>query len=315
MLTAIELGLNAVYGDDDWYKKLSVRDKIANNYVRVNDTVIAVPRIFELGSAFGAIPALIMDAIRQQDGSELADGIGQIAMGTFLFNPIPQFVKPVAEIYFNRDMFTGRDIETIADKNFPAGERADEATSEVAKMIGKYTGKAGLSPKQVDVLLRGYLGTLATTFTATVDGVLASAGTRPQGYFGDPTEAKSIIANTVGLSRFLKSPEQLSNKYVKDFYSMVKDTTEIANSIKRSADRSDIEAVKEKLEANPQAMALKTMLNNIQNRIGDLNNAMDKIRLNPNLLADEKVKRINALRDQKNQLAEQAVTIGKQFGM
>ena len=315
MLTAIELGLNAVYGDDDWYKKLSVRDKIANNYFRVNDTVIAVPRVFELGSAFGAIPALIMDAIRQQDGSELADGIGQIAMGTFLFNPIPQFVKPVAEIYFNRDMFTGRDIETIADKNFPAGERADEATSEVAKMIGKYTGKAGLSPKQVDILLRGYLGTLATTFTATVDGVLASAGTRPQGYFGDPTEAKSIIANTVGLSRFLKSPEQLSNKYVKDFYSMVKDTTEIANSIKRSADRSDIEAVKEKLEANPQAMALKTMLNNIQNRIGDLNNAMDKIRLNPNLSADEKVKRINALRDQKNQLAEQAVTIGKQFGM
>ena len=99
MLTAIELGLNAVYGDDDWYKKLSVRDKIANNYFRVNDTVIAVPRVFELGSAFGAIPALIMDAIRQQDGSELADGIGQIAMGTFLFNPIPQFVKPVAEIY------------------------------------------------------------------------------------------------------------------------------------------------------------------------------------------------------------------------
>jgi hypothetical protein len=315
MLTAIELGLNAVYGDDEWYKKLSVRDKIANNYVRVGDTVVAVPRVFELGSAFGAIPALIMDAVRQQDGSELADGLGQIAMGTFLFNPIPQFVKPVAEIYFNRDMFTGRDIETIADKRFPSGERADEATSEVAKMIGQFTGKAGLSPKQVDVLLRGYLGTLATTFTATVDGVLASAGTRPQGYFGDPTDATAIAANTIGLSRFLKSPEQLSNKYVKDFYGMVQDVTEISSSIKRSADISDVEALKEKLEANPQALPLKTMLSNMQNKINDLNDAMDKIRRNPNLPAEDKVKRINALRDQKNKLAEQAVTIGKQFGM
>jgi D-serine dehydratase len=96
---------------------------------------------------------------------------------------------------------------------------------------------------------------------------------------------------------------------------MVQDVTEISSSIKRSADISDVEALKEKLEANPQALPLKTMLSNMQNKINDLNDAMDKIRRNPNLPAEDKVKRINALRDQKNKLAEQAVTIGKQFGM
>ena len=315
MLAAIELGLNAIYGDDEWYKNLSVRDKIANNYLKAGDTVVALPRVFELGSAFGAIPALVLDAIRQQDGSELADGLGQIAMGTFFFNPIPQFAKPLVELYFNRDMFTGRDIETLADKRLPSGERADELTSEVAKLIGKYTGEANLSPKQVDVLLRGYLGTLATTFTSIVDGFLASAGTRPQGYFGDPTNPVSIGANAVGLARFVKSPEQLTNKYVKDFYTMVKDVTEITSSIKKAQDTGDIDALLEKLEANPQAMTLKPMLNRVQNRIGDLNDAMDKVRLNQNISAEDKVQRINMLREEKVRLAEQAVTMGRELGL
>ncbi len=315
MLAAIELGLNLIYGDDDWYKNLSVRDKIANNYIAAGDTVIALPRVFELGSAFGAIPALVLDAIRQQDGSELADGLGQIALGTFFFNPIPQFAKPIVELYFNKDMFTGRDIETLADKRLPSGERADELTSEVAKLIGKFTGEANLSPKQVDVLLRGYLGTLATTFTSVVDGFLASAGTRPQGYFGDPTDFTSIGANTVGLARFVKSPEQLSNKYVKDFYEMVKDVTEITSSIKKAQDTGDIDALQAKLEANPQAMTLKPMLNRIQNRIGDLNDAMDKVRLNKNISSEDKVQRINMLREEKVRLAEEAVKIGRELGL
>jgi hypothetical protein len=315
MLAAIELGLNLIYGDDDWYKNLSVRDKIANNYIAAGDTVIALPRVFELGSAFGAIPALVLDAIRQQDGSELADGLGQIALGTFFFNPIPQFAKPIVELYFNKDMFTGRDIETLSDKRLPSGERADELTSEVAKLIGKFTGEANLSPKQVDVLLRGYLGTLATTFTSVVDGFLASAGTRPQGYFGDPTDFTSIGANTVGLARFVKSPEQLSNKYVKDFYEMVKDVTEITSSIKKAQDTGDIDALQAKLEANPQAMTLKPMLNRIQNRIGDLNDAMDKIRLNKNISSEDKVQRINVLREEKVRLAEEAVKIGRELGL
>lgn len=312
MLTGIELGLNAIYGDDDWYKKLSVTDKISNNYIRVGDTVVAIPRAFEIGSAFGAIPALVMDAIRKQDGKDLADGVGQIAMGTFLFNPIPQFVKPIAEIYFNKDMFTGRDIETIADKRRPSGERADEATSEIAKMIGEYTG---MSPKKTDVLLRGYLGTLATTFTAVTDGVLASAGNRPQGYFGDPTSATSIAANAIGLSRFVKAPEQLSNKYVKDFYTMVQDVTETVTSIKDSQDARDIEAVKAKLEKNPKAMATYAALNRVESQITRINATMKSLRNNPDLPTEEKVKRLQALRDQKNLLAEQAVTMAQDFGI
>ena len=312
MLTGIELGLNAIYGDDDWYKKLSVADKINNNYVRVGDTVVAIPRAFEIGSTFGAIPALVMDAIRKQDGKDLADGVGQIAMGTFLFNPIPQFVKPIAEIYFNKDMFTGRDIETIADKRRPSGERADEATSEIAKMIGEYTG---MSPKKTDVLLRGYLGTLATTFTAVADGVLASAGNRPQGYFGDPTSATSIAANAIGLSRFVKAPEQLSNKYVKDFYTMVQDVTETVTSIKDSQDARDIEAVKAKLEKNPKAMAAYAALNRVESQITRINATMKSLRNNPDLPTEEKVKRLQSLRDQKNKLAEQAVTMAQEFGI
>ena len=313
MLTAIEMALNVIVGDEEWYEKLSVEDKIRNNYIQVAGVVIALPRAFEIGSLFGAIPALAMDAFRQRDGSEIATGLGIIATQTFLFNAMPQAVKPLVEVYFaNKESFTGREIETIADKRRPENERADEYTSELATALAQLL--PGTSPKQADVLVRGYLGTMGTTFAALSDSIFSSAGTRPQGAFGDPTSGMGTFASASGLSRFVKDPELMRNKFVKEFYNMKQDLTEVVTSMKDAAEAQDIEALKEKLAADPKAKAAYNLLNRAESRITDLNKQMRNIRNNPNLTAEAKTTRLNQLREAKNVVAENAYKMGKELG-
>ena len=95
---------------------------------------------------------------------------------------------------------------------------------------------------------------------------------------------------------------------------MKQDMTEIVTSMKDSGEAQDIEVLKEKLAKNPQAQGLYQVLNRAENQITTINNNMKAIRNNPSLKPDEKVARLQALRETKNRLAEQAVTLGKQFG-
>jgi hypothetical protein len=316
MLAAIELCLNSLYGDDDWYKKLSTNDKINNNYVKITDnTIIAVPRGFEYGSVFGAIPALVMDAIRQNESKQLTDGLTQIFMSTFFFNPIPQVVKPLVEIAFNKDTFTGRDIETRADANLPAAERFDENTSEIGKLIGAYVPISGLSPKKADVLLRGYGGTMATTLASVFDGFIASSGVRPMGYFGDPTSFGGILlGNFIGGNRFVKDPELMNSRYLKDFYDMKQNVTELVTSMNHAKERLDFDGLNERVSKHPEAKAIEQELNRIESRITKINTQSRIIRNNPSISSDQKEQSLKVLRDSKNQLAEQAVKFGNQFG-
>jgi hypothetical protein len=314
MLAAIEICLNSLYGDDDWYKRLSTNDKINNNYIKVGDsTVLAIPRGYEYGSFFGAIPALVMDAIRQNESKQLTDGLAQIFASTFFFNPIPQVVKPLTEIVFNKDTFTWRDIETRSDQNLPVAERFDENTSEIGKMIGAYVPIPGLSPKRADVLLRGYGGTMATVLASVFDGFIASSGVRPMGYFGDPTSAAGILASYTGASRFVKDPQLMNSRYLKDFYDMKQNVTELVMSMRNAETHNDLEGMRERIMKDPAAESVLKELNRTENAITDINKQADIIRYS-NLTSDEKSQRLLKLKELKNQLAEQTVKIGQKFG-
>jgi hypothetical protein len=179
-------------------------------------------------------------------------------------------------------------------------------------MIGQYTG---MSPKKTDVLIRGYLGTLGTTFTSVFDGIIGSSGTRPKGFFGDPTDYTAIAANAAGFNRFVKIPEQLGNKYVSDFYQIKQDAQQISTSIKHAIEAGDIDAVKEKLARNPAAISANRSLSRIENQITKINQQIRALQNNPSLPSEEKYKRLTVLRNMKAQLSEQGVSLGQQFGL
>lgn len=315
MVAFINAGLNMMYGDEDWYKKLSVKDRLANMYVKVGDTVIALPRAYEVGELFGALPTLLLDSIRKENGNDIATGVGEFIKKTFLLEPIPQVVKPLAELVANKNFYTGQPIENLSDKRSPKEERFDEYTSSVAKLAGQLAPVTGLSPKQVDTLIRGYLGTAATLFLGTVDSLASTGGTRPQGAFGDPTSIGGVVGNLTGLTSILKTESQLNNKFVGDFYEIKQKVTEIVQSMNDAASRGDIETVKARMAEMPQARALYTTFNATGARLSEINKQMDIIRNNPTFTPDRKTELLEKLRKAKGDLSQQLVTAAERIGV
>ena len=315
MVTFINAGVNMMYGDDDWYKKLSVKDRLANMYVKVGDTVIALPRAYEVGELFGGLPTLLLDSIRKENGNDIATGVGELMKKTFLVEPIPQIAKPIAELVANKNFYTGQAIESLSDKNKPKDLRFDEYTSNIAKFAGQLAPFTGLSPKQVDTLIRGYLGTSATLFLGTVDSLTSTGGTRPQGVFGDPTSFTGTVGNITGLSSILKTESQLNNKFVGDFYELKQKVTEVVTAMNEAARIGDAAAVRERLEQMPQARGLYTAFNSANARLSEINRQMDTIRRSPQFTPDRKTELLEKLRDAKGKLSQQMVEAAEKVGL
>lgn len=315
MVMAINAGVNAMYGDDDWYKKLSVKDRMANMYVKVGDTVVALPRAYEVGELFGGIPTLVLDSIRKENGGDVARGVAEFMYKTFVIEPVPQVFKPILELYANKNMFTGLPIENLSDKRSPKEERFDEYTSSFAKMAGQVGKYVELSPKQIDNLIRGYLGTMATLFLGTVDSLTGTPGVKPQGVFGDPTSITGVAGNLTGLASILKTESQLNNRFVGDFYELKEKITQVVTSMNDAATRRDIDTVKERMEQMPQARGLYTSFNSAAARLTEVNRQMEVVRARSDITPDQKTQILERLRDTKGKIAQQMVAAAEKVGV
>lgn len=315
MVTAINMGVNMMYGEEDWYKKLPEQERLSNMYVKVGDVVVALPRSFEIGELFGGLPTLLMDNIRKGEGNDFGRGLAHMLTKTFLVEPIPQVAKPLTEIYFNKNIYTGQPIENLSDKNKLVELRYDEYTSSFAKMAGHLTKFVGLSPKEVDQLLRGYFGTSATLFLGTVDSLISAGGTRPGGIFGDPQSVAGVVGNLTGVTAILKSESQLNNRFVGDFYKLKEEVTQVIRAMDDAVQKHDIDALRSYAEANPAARPLYTRFNSVAARLTQINAQMDAIRDNPNLMPEQKMTQLEQLRKLKGDTAQQAVTLASQMGV
>jgi len=315
MVFAVNAAVNAVYGDDDWYKKLTVKDRLSNMYIKVGDTIVALPRAFEVGELFGALPTLLLDSIRKGDGNDIAQGVLEFGKKNFLLELVPQFAKPIEEIYANRNAYTGQDIETLSDKRKPKEERYDEYTSSLAKYAGHVSSAVGLSPKQVDALIRGYTGSMGMLFLSTVDGITSAGGTRPAGVFGDPASFPGILGNMSGATRILKTEGQINNKFIGDFYEIKQKVTEIATSMTEAAKIGDMETIKRRSEQMPAAKGLYTAFNAANENLSKLNSQIDIIRRDPRMTPERKTELLERLTSARGKLAEQMVNAANRAGV
>jgi hypothetical protein len=284
-------------------------------YMKIGDTVVVLPRAYEVGELFGGLPTLMLDSIRKQNGNDIAMGTAEMMKKTFLIEVIPQAVKPIYELMANKNSYTGQPIESLSDKRSPKEERFDEYTSSVAKLAGQLAPVTGLSPKQVDTLIRGYLGTSATLFLGTVDSLVSSGGTRPQGVFGDPTSLTGVVGNLTGLSSILKTESQLNNKFVGDFYEIKQKVTEIVQSMNDAAARGDMATVRDRIEQMPQARGLYTAFNAGAARLSEINRQMEVIRASSRFTPDQKTDLLEKLRQAKGSLSEQLVSAAERIGV
>lgn len=300
-LMLFTLALAALNGDDDRYKELQEFDKDTNWHIFLGDQHFRIPKPFELGLIFGTVPERLLHlATGNQNGKQFGGAIARGVFDTLAFNPVPQFYQPIRELQANRNFFMGTPIEDMADEGKLPEARYDERTSALAKAAGQLTGPAlGISPKQLDHLVKGYTGTMGAYVLAMGDLVAGAMtkGEMPTARVGDLPIAKVLY----------RGDEPRSTRYQAEFYDMMQEADQLYRTMRYYRQEGRVDAAEQLLEANRAKLRHRPALGLARQQLGALRKQMDAVYRNTEMTGDQKRERLNDLQLRSNQVAERVV--------
>lgn len=206
-LTVPAVLLWALNKDEDWYQDLPDWRKINYFNFRVGDQIISLPKPFEAGVVFASLPEMMLDRFHGANPAQTKSILKSIA-GPYLEvgSLIPAFIKPVAEVAFNQNIFTGRPLtpEWIA-RSLPPTEHASFYTTEVAKVMSRALGGI-LTPTEIEALAGSYTAGAATNAMRVLDEI---AGLK---------DHPGISANP--LQRFTRQQQHGQSSFVDQLYEL-----------------------------------------------------------------------------------------------
>tara|TARA_X000001388_G_scaffold35986_2_gene25460 strand:- start:4111 stop:11997 length:7887 start_codon:yes stop_codon:yes gene_type:complete len=327
MLTAISLGLYALFGEDDRWDEETLDRKVNYDILYFGDNTFYIPKAFEIGSLFQSIPVLILDDLLT-DKKDLAPGVKSILLNTFAFDPIPQGALPLIEVGTGFDRFTGRPIEGVSLQRNAPHERFYDSTPEAYKAVSKGLAEAkdfvglstdtGLSPLELKQIFEGYTGSMGASLVSIIDTIVSYAGSvpdRPSGFFGDPNKPVGLIANTLGIQRFFRDDSERISRFVTDFYDVKRGIEFSYNSIKNAALKNDREEIDRILERKGVALSYRKQFNRVANQLTKINKAIQNVIQDPNMSSDAKQKRLTDLKRIKFNLTRQVLKASKKAGL
>ena len=204
-LTALTAMYYLLVSDTDEYKNVRREVRDDNWLIPLGNGLpaIKIPIPFEVGMMFKAIPERVLDVFVGEDAlsnkaiGEAKDSILR-QLGTSANIPFfeagfgIQAIKPIAEVYLNRNSFTNTEIVPYYQLQLEPGLQARPGTNQLFKNVGE---TFNLSPIKIEHVFKGYTGTLGGYVLDVIDAVT-------RGVTGEPYLPPDI--NTVPvLSRFL----------------------------------------------------------------------------------------------------------------
>lgn len=306
------LGLMLAYQDDPDWKSRPDWDRDNYWWFKFGDTAYRIPKPFEVG-AIGTLAERTWERIADPEmtGSRYAGEIRDLLFNQFNLNPVPQIIKPLYQVYANKDDFTGRPIETQGMQGMQAEDRYSPYTSMTARLLGQLglpnpvsfiQGQYDrLSPVQIDSLVNGYFGWIGTASLAAVDVV-----TRPFSGNG-PKPALTLRDYTMG---FAESQPSNMSRYSDTFYDNLNRIQQAYTSWRAALNTGQFEKAQDVMnrehllgpgnrtlifehEMAQNAAAVEARLALQEKRILD----------SPTLSADTKRAMLNRINQQRNELA------------
>jgi hypothetical protein len=296
-MNASVMALSVIYamlnGDDEDYlkKPATVRDRLLMIPGTGGLSIPLRKDLFTLPKVLAEHTYLLLTDKGYEDPRKFRDSVKSLLQNALLSpTVVPQAIKPLVEVSFNRDFFQDTPLIPQSMLNLDTERQFNNSTSE----LGKLAGKTGMvAPVNFDHLVRGMFGSFggltlyATNFMLHSDPNVS----RPEMSF------KEVMRNLPGTSGFVSRPYE--NALRSDFYVLREEVTKSANTLRDIEKRSPHkikEVLKDKeflrradLEKDVNKIAKE--LTGIRNEITMITNAPDTI-FNP----QEKAEMINKLR-------------------
>jgi hypothetical protein len=163
MIISISTTLAMLHGDDEDYGNANANVRSRSIYLG-NDLWIPMRQDFFTWIAKSLPEELYLNYTKSAnvDTSSMRETLSDGLKTAVFFPAIPQFIKPVAEVGFNKNLFTGRAIEPQSMKDWATEDKWTDSTSALARAMSQAgagaVGDAMFSPLQIDHFLRGFFG-------------------------------------------------------------------------------------------------------------------------------------------------------------
>jgi hypothetical protein len=293
--TASVFALSILYammnGDDEDYQKkpTPTRDRL----LMIPGTGMSIPLradMYALPKVVAEHTYMILTDKGYSDGAKFRASLKSLLATSILSpTPVPQAVKPLAEVLTNYDFFQQKPLVGTYQKKKEIERQFDDSTSELAKVIGRADV---ISPIAVDHLIRGMFGSAGGLVLYATNPFLwhvTSPNTpRPS------LSVRDALATIPNASGFVTKEYETGLK--KDFFALKEEVDRAANTLTDLKQRNP-EDIKDyiKDEKVRARLGLAPMVNQINSQLSTIRKSISTI-TNSTLPADVKEARIKQLR-------------------
>lgn len=203
--------------DDPRYQELPQWQKDIFWIIPAKDTLIKIPKPFELGILFGTVPERMLqwdyDRKRKQKGAGFK-GLAGSVLDSMAPSFLPTALVPAIEAVTNHSIFMGRDIVPQSQQDTIPELQYGPYTSAVGRKIGE---TFGVSPRKVDNTIRGYGGSLAGLGLTLTDGMVGLDETRPAKRWTEQPGIRGFTATPYSSSESVQEVYDAYDKQLKLF--------------------------------------------------------------------------------------------------
>jgi hypothetical protein len=293
------VGTGLVYAmameDDEYFKNAKPKDKYSNFFLPVPGIKepFKLPIPYEAGWFFSLAVAAVDAMKAQTDGKQQWQALRDMFLSSvpgYSSAGMPQAVKPLFELWTNKNYFSGNAIESARMERLSPQERFGAATTEAAKALSKALPL--LSPVQIEHLATGYFGQLPLVIAGAADGLFRRDGAAPEKritempFIGQAFQKQFGGADTDVMYRDATTAIQAKTTFDK---------------IRKEGRAED---AKEFFADNRVEIASAGLARNYQTQMGRLRTDAERVGANTNMSAQEKRARLDKIEEARQSIAD-----------
>lgn len=302
------LALYFAFKDDEDFKKRDQWDRDNFWWFKLPnmDYALRIPKPFEIG-AFGTMAERVAEQMFDEgsEGKQFRDAMARAITNTFAFD-FPQVVKPLLDLYSNKDSFTGAPIESAGMERLSKQARASDTTSPLAVALGGATQVLPeglqLSPVQADYAVKAYFGWLG--------GTIASMSHYAVMPFKEGSAPDAKATDIVSLG-FVKSLPSNQSSYVAAFYENNKQINQAMADMRHYSAIGQMEKVQQILEEKGDKVALAKLYDKTTKQMAKIREQISVVTNDESMDGATKREEIDRMKDLISLLAQQAESARK----